>query len=299
MAQRSAAAPKPGVTPGFGAARPQSTVDFAQPPFPVASDQFVQSLARGLAVVRAFDAEHQEMTLSEVATRTALTRATARRFLHTLVELGYMRTDGRVFALTPLVLQLGYAYLSGQRLPELAQPILEDLSHRHGESTSLAVLDGTDIVYLARIHTRRIISVGITPGTRFPAHATSMGRVLLAALGPAELDDYFAHADLVPLTPRTLTSREAIEAELARIREAGFAVVDQELEVGLRSLAVPVLGAHGRTVAAINVALSARFDDDSASRAENSRDAEVARLVPELRTAAASIAEALRAVGGA
>ncbi|WP_369047475.1 IclR family transcriptional regulator domain-containing protein [Sinomonas sp. P10A9] len=256
----------------------------------------MQSLARGLAVVRSFDAEHQEMTLSEVAARTSLTRATARRFLHTLVELGYARTDGRVFALTPLVLQLGYAYLSGLPLPELAQPILEELSHRHGESTSLAVLDGADIVYLTRIHTRRIISVGISPGTRFPAHATSMGRVLLAALAPGELDAYFAHADLAPLTPRTLTSRKAIEAELARIREAGYAVVDQELEVGLQSVAVPVLGAGGRTVAAINMALSARLDDP-ASSAENRRDAEVARLVPELQAAAASIAEAARAVG--
>jgi IclR family pca regulon transcriptional regulator len=271
-------------------------VDYAHPPVPVASDQFVQSLARGLAVVRAFDAEHQEMTLSEVAARTALTRATARRFLHTLVELGYVRTDGRVFALTPLVLQLGYAYLSGQRLPELAQPILEELSRRNGESTSLAILDGTDIVYLARIHTRRIISVGISPGTRFPAHATSMGRVLLAALTAAELDGYFAGADLARLTPRTLSSREAIEAELARVREAGYAVVDQELEVGLRSVAVPVLGADGRTTAAINVALSARLEGGDGGE---ERDAEVARLVPELRAAAASIAEAARAVGAA
>ncbi len=257
------------------------------------SDQFVQSLARGLAVVRAFDADHQEMTLSEVAARTALTRATARRFLHTLVELGYVRTDGRVFALTPLVLQLGYAYLSGQRLPELAQPILEELSHRNGESTSLAILDGTDIVYLTRIHTRRIMTVGISPGTRFPAHATSMGRVLLADLPAADLDEYFARADLTPLTPRTLTSREAIEAELARIREAGYAVVDQELEVGLRSVAVPVRGADGRTAAAINIALSARLDDGT------DRDAEVARIVPQLHAAAASISEAARAVGAA
>lgn len=256
-------------------------------------DQFVQSLARGLAVVRAFDAEHQEMTLSEVAARTELTRATARRFLHTLVELGYMRTDGRLFTLTPLVLQLGYAYLSGQRLPELAQPFLEELSHREGESTSMAVLDGTDIVYLTRIHTRRIISVGISPGTRFPAHATSMGRVLLAALPPAELDAYFASASLEPLTPRTLTSRGAIEAELARVRELGYAVVDQELEVGLRSVAVPVFGADGRTVAAINVALSARLE------ASEDRGAEVERLVPELRAAAAGISDAARAAGAA
>ncbi|MBL0706158.1 IclR family transcriptional regulator domain-containing protein [Sinomonas cellulolyticus] len=271
-------------------------MDYVQPPVPTASDQFVQSLARGLAVVRAFDAEHQEMTLSEVASRTALTRATARRFLHTLVELGYMRTDGRFFTLTPLVLQLGYAYLSGQRLPELAEPFLEELSHRHAESTSLAVLDGTDIVYLARIHTRRIISVGISPGTRFPAHATSMGRVLLSALPAAELDAYFANARLDQLTPRTLVTRLAIEDELARVRAQGYAVVDQELEVGLQSVAVPVLGSDGRTVAAINMALSARLDGQ---RSAAERDSEVGRLVPELRAAAAAIAEAARAVGAA
>ena len=281
---RDPSTPEPGLGP----------IDVVHAPVPVASDQFVQSLARGLAVIRAFAAQHPEMTLSEVAARTSLTRATARRFLHTLVGLGYVRTDGRVFTLAPLVLQLGYAYLSGQRLPELAQPILEELSHRHGESTSLAILDGTDIVYLTRIHTRRIITVGISPGTRFPAHATSMGRVLLAGLAPAELEDYFARAELAPLTARTLTSREAIEAELARVREAGYAVVDQELEVGLRSVAVPVPGSDGRTVAAINVALSARLD--GAGHAEE-RDAEVARLVPELHAAAASIAEAARAVG--
>lgn len=292
MEQRAGAAEagEPSREPGAG------SVDYVQPPVPTASDQFVQSLARGLAVVRAFDAEHQEMTLSEVASRTALTRATARRFLHTLVELGYMRTDGRVFTLTPLVLQLGYAYLSGQRLPELAEPFLEELSHRHAESTSLAVLDGTDIVYLARIHTRRIISVGISPGTRFPAHATSMGRVLLSALPAAELDAYFANARLDQLTPRTLVTRLAIEDELARVRAQGYAVVDQELEVGLQSVAVPVLGSDGSTVAAINMALSARLDGQ---RSAAERDSEVGRLVPELRAAAAAIAEAARAVGAA
>ncbi|GHG55263.1 IclR family transcriptional regulator [Sinomonas cellulolyticus] len=292
MEQRvgAAEAGEPSREPGAG------SVDYVQPPVPTASDQFVQSLARGLAVVRAFDAEHQEMTLSEVASRTALTRATARRFLHTLVELGYMRTDGRFFTLTPLVLQLGYAYLSGQRLPELAEPFLEELSHRHAESTSLAVLDGTDIVYLARIHTRRIISVGISPGTRFPAHATSMGRVLLSALPAAELDAYFANARLDQLTPRTLVTRLAIEDELARVRAQGYAVVDQELEVGLQSVAVPVLGSDGRTVAAINMALSARLDGQ---RSAAERDSEVGRLVPELRAAAAAIAEAARAVGAA
>ncbi|GAA1080826.1 IclR family transcriptional regulator domain-containing protein [Tsukamurella strandjordii] len=256
---------------------------------PQAGDQYVQSLARGLEVIRAFDAEHQAMTLSEVASRTGLTRATARRFLLTLVELGYVRSDGRDFGLTPLVLQLGYAYLAGQPLPELAQPILERLSHREQESTSLAVLDGTDIVYLTRVHTRRIMTVGISPGTRFPAYATSMGRVLLAAADEDELEAYFANATLAPLTPRTITSRAALEAELAKIRTQGYAMVDQELEVGLRSLAVPVPGRDGRPRAAINMALSARLDGADEPTVEH--------RVAALRDTAADIAEAARAAG--
>ncbi len=157
-----------------------------------ASDQFVQSLARGLSVIRAFDAEHVQMTLSDVSRRTGLTRATARRFLLTLVELGYVRTDGRSFELTALVLQLGYSYLAGQSLPQLAQPLLEDLSREIHESTSASILEGNEIVYFARIHTRRLMTVGITVGTRIPAYATSMGRVLLAGLGEAALDAYLS-----------------------------------------------------------------------------------------------------------
>src|SRR6476619_2854301 len=173
---------------------------------PAASDQYVQSLARGLTVIRSFDSEHPLMTLTEVAARTGLTRATARRFLHTLVELGYVRTDGKAFALTAKVLQLGYAYLSGLSLPQLAQPHLEELSLKLGESTSAAVLDGTDIAYIARVTSRRIMTVGITVGTRFPAYATSMGRVLLAYLPPADLKAYLASAEVRPLTPRALGS---------------------------------------------------------------------------------------------
>src|SRR6478752_285204 len=196
---------------------------------PAASDQYVQSLARGLAVIRAFDTEHPKMTLTEVAARTELTRATARRFLHTLAELGYVRTDGKIFALTAKVLQLGYAYLSGLSLPQLAQPHLEELSLELGESTSAAVLEGTDIAYIARVSTRRIMTVGITVGTRFPAYATSMGRVLLAALPP----------------------------ELDTVRAQGWCLLNQELELGLMSIAAPVHDGP-KVVAAINVSLQAQ-----------------------------------------
>jgi IclR family pca regulon transcriptional regulator len=224
---------------------------------PAASDQYVQSLARGLAVIRAFDTDHSEMTLTEVAARTDLTRATARRFLHTLVELGYVRTDGKTFALTAQVLQLGYAYLSGLSLPQLAQPHLEELSLKLGESTSAAVLDGTDIAYIARVTTRRIMTIGITVGTRFPAYATSMGRVLLAGLPPEQLKQYLAAAEIKPLTPRAVGTVKELLAVLETVRAQGWCLLDQELEVGLMSVAAPVY--HGKkTVAAVNVSLQAQ-----------------------------------------
>ncbi|KRE68470.1 IclR family transcriptional regulator [Arthrobacter sp. Soil736] len=224
---------------------------------PAASDQYVQSLARGLAVIRAFDTDHSVMTLTEVAARTDLTRATARRFLHTLVELGYVRTDGKTFALTAQVLQLGYAYLSGLSLPQLAQPHLEELSLKLGESTSAAVLDGTDIAYIARVTTRRIMNIGITVGTRFPAYATSMGRVLLAALPPAKLKEYLAAAEIRPLTPRAVGTVQELLAVLDTVRAQGWCLLDQELELGLMSVAAPVY--HGtKVVAAVNVSLQAQ-----------------------------------------
>lgn len=225
---------------------------------PQAGDQYVQSLARGLAVIRAFDTDHPLMTLTEVAARTDLTRATARRFLHTLVELGYVRTDGKTFALTAKVLQLGYAYLSGLSLPQLAQPHLEELSLKLGESTSAAVLDGTDIAYIARVTTRRIMNVGITVGTRFPAYATSMGRVLLAALPPAELKAYLAAAEIKPLTPRALGTVPELLAVLDKVRAQGWCLLDQELELGLMSVAAPVYDGPTKVVAAVNVSLQAQ-----------------------------------------
>ncbi|MEV7457389.1 IclR family transcriptional regulator domain-containing protein [Pseudarthrobacter oxydans] len=231
--------------------------DAASAGAPQASDQYVQSLARGLAVIRAFDTDHPMMTLTEVAARTGLTRATARRFLHTLVELGYVRTDGKTFALTAKVLQLGYAYLSGLSLPQMAQPHLEELSLKLGESTSAAVLDGTDIAYIARVTTRRIMNVGITVGTRFPAYATSMGRVLLAGLPPADLKAYLATAEIKPLTPRALDTAKDLLPVLETVRAQGWCLLDQELELGLMSVAAPVYD-RSRVVAAVNVSLQAQ-----------------------------------------
>src|SRR5690242_2893586 len=161
---------------------------------------FVQSLERGLAVIRAFDADHPQLTLSEVARATGLTRAAARRFLLTLVELGYVRTDGRLFALRPRVLELGYAYLSSLTLPEVAEPHLEQLVATVRESSSVSVLDRDEVVYVARVATKRIMRVAISVGTRFPAYATSMGRVLLAGQSDEWVEDYLATVNLLPLT---------------------------------------------------------------------------------------------------
>lgn len=216
--------------------------------------EFVQSLARGLDVITAFDAEHRELTLSEVAHRTGLTRATARRFLHTLVALGYVRVDGQRFALTPRVMRLGYAFVSGLPLSEIAQPHLKQLSTRLGESVSVSVLDGPDILYVVRVATHRIMSTPIPIGTRFPAYATSMGKVLLAHLPADRLDAYLAATPLQPLTPYTTTDVHELRRELAAVRERGYAVNDQQLALGLRSLAVP-LRERGRVVAAVNCSL--------------------------------------------
>ncbi|QVQ53564.1 helix-turn-helix domain-containing protein [Spiractinospora alimapuensis] len=218
---------------------------------------FVQSLERGLAVVRAFSADETSMTLSEVARKTGLTRAAARRFLLTLADLGYVRSDGRNFALTPRVLELGYAYLSSAGLPEVAQPHLERLVSEVRESSSVSVLDGDEVVYIARVPTSRIMAVSISVGTRFPAYATSMGRVLLAGKSAAQLDAYLERVTLQRLTAHTITTPGRLRAELDRVRSQGWAIVDQELEEGLRSVAAPIRDRDGTVVAAANVSAHA------------------------------------------
>jgi IclR family pca regulon transcriptional regulator len=218
---------------------------------------FVQSLERGLAVIRAFDELRPELTLSEVARVTGLTRAAARRFLLTLVDLGYVRTDGRQFALRPRVLELGYAYLSSLSLPQVAQPHMEELVARVHESCSISVLDGSDVVYVARVATRRIMTVAISVGTRFPAYATSMGRVLLSAQPAEWVEGYLASGAVRPLTRHTVTDGAKLRALLARVLTQGYCMVDQELEEGLRSIAVPIRDGTGVVVAAMNISLHA------------------------------------------
>lgn len=251
-------------------------------PAPTRGPDFVRSLERGLAVIGAFGAERPELTLSEVAKAAGLPRAAARRFLHTLVELGFVRTDGKLFALRPRVLDLGYSYLSGLSLPQLALPHMRRLVDQVDESCSIAVLDGADIVYVARVPTTRIMSVAISVGTRFPAYATSMGRVLLAHADPQWLERYLASVRMQPLTRRTVTDPERLRAVLGRVRDQGFCLVDQELEDGLRSIAVPVRSSAGAVLAAMNVSSPTRRGSADAVRRE---------LLAPLREAATAVSE--------
>jgi IclR family transcriptional regulator, pca regulon regulatory protein len=218
---------------------------------------YVQSLERGLAVIKAFGADSPELRLSDVARATGLTRAAARRFLLTLARLGYVRQDGTSFSLRPRVLELGYAYLSALSLPEVAMPHMESLVAEVNESSSVAVLDDLDIVYVARVPTQRIMTITIAVGTRLPAYATSMGRVLLAGLEQKELDDRLGRIRLERLTPTTVPDHRALREQVLRAREAGWSMVDQELEQGVRSASVPIRDGAGALVAAMNVSVHA------------------------------------------
>jgi IclR family pca regulon transcriptional regulator len=249
---------------------------------------FVQSLDRGLAVIRAFGPDRERLSLSEVARATGLTRAATRRFLLTLVQLGYVRSDGREFSLRPRVLELGYAYLSGLALPEIASPHLEELVAKVRESSSISVLDGDHIVYVARVPTKRIMTVTISVGTRFPAYATSMGRVLLAAMSPEDFELYLSRADLDALTGRTVTDPDQLREVVREVDRHGYALVDQELEEGLRAIAAPIRGAGGAVTAAINVSAHASRVSMAAMRTN---------LLPEMLETARRIEADLRSQG--
>src|SRR3954467_7104758 len=193
---------------------------------------YVQSLSRGLTVLQAFNAERPAMTLADMSRATGLTRATVRRLLHTLVSLGYVCTDGRTFELTPRVLDLGFAYVSSLQLPDIAQPFMEALSDRLHESVSASVLDGTQIVYVARVNTQRIMGISLAIGSRLPAAWTSMGRVLLAGLGDAQLDRFLDDLVISELTAQSINDVGALRREVLTVRDQGYALVDQELEEG-------------------------------------------------------------------
>ncbi|HEY2640309.1 MAG TPA: IclR family transcriptional regulator C-terminal domain-containing protein [Streptosporangiaceae bacterium] len=250
---------------------------------------FVQSLDRGLAVIRSFGPDRERLSLSEVARATGLTRAATRRFLLTLVKLGYVRHDGREFSLRPRVLELGYAYLSGLALPEIAAPHLEELVAKVRESSSISVLDGQHIVYVARVPTKRIMTVAISVGTRFPAYAASMGRVLLADLTDEDLDRHLAEADLESFTSRTVTDPARLREIVRETGRVGYSIVDQELEEGLRAIAAPIHSSDGAVTAAINLAVHASRVSMAAMRSE---------LLPALLETAHRIEEDLRLQAG-
>ena len=261
----------------------------AAPTVPPHDPDFMLSFARGLSAIRAFGEGQSKLTVAEVSRLTGLPRASARRCLHTLIVLGYATTiaDGR-FELTPAILTLGQAYLSSTNIARIAQPILERLSETLNESSSVAVLDNEEIVYIARAATRRILSVNLAVGSRLPAACTSMGRVLIAALDPDARANFLERVTLRQYTDRTITNRHALAAELDAVARQGFAIVDQELEPGLRSCAVPILRPEG-VVAALNVGVHA-------SRAELvmlSRD-----VLPILRRASVEISAALGTAHG-
>jgi IclR family pca regulon transcriptional regulator len=247
---------------------------------PADSRNYVTALARGLAVIRAFSGQNQQMTLSDVARVADLPRATVRRCLLTLQALGYVDVSGRSFSLSPQVLTLAQAYLRSSVLPRVAQPFLERVSEQVGESCSVSILHGSEVIYVARSSRKRIASLHRDVGTHLPAHCTSMGRVLLASLPPGELTKFFRAGNFERFTPFTLTDEPELRAALEQVARDGYCIVDQELEIDLRSLAVPVRNGSGRVVAALNVSTQA---------SRTSVEVLKSRFLPVLRNAAAAM----------
>ncbi len=247
---------------------------------------YVGALASGLEVLQTFDAEHPRMTLSEVAARTGMDRAKARRFLLTLHALGFVKRSGRQFELTPRVLQLGYAYQASNQYRAVIQQYLEDITAELGESSSLAVLDGDEVVYVVRSAARhRLMAITLSVGTRLPAAYTSMGRVLLGQLPEPELDAFLDRVQLSALTPSSITERDRLRADILRVRAQGYSMVDQELDLGLRSVAVPVFAGNGELLGAINVSTNA---------ARVSMDTLMDVYLPRLQSAADRIRQTTR-----
>jgi IclR family transcriptional regulator, pca regulon regulatory protein len=212
------------------------------------------SLARGLIVIQAFTQQSPQMTISQLSVKTGLSRAAVRRCLYTLTKLGFAGAeDGSRYSLRPRMLTLSHTYTTSNTLATAAQPILERMSASLHESFSVATLDGEDIVYIARTQVSRVMAVDLHIGSRLPAYCTSMGRVLLAYLPTEQLEQYLSKATLTPHTTRTITTVEKLRLALRNVRRNGYALVDQEYEVGLRSLAVPVYAASGRVVATLNL----------------------------------------------
>lgn len=221
------------------------------------SADFVLSLARGLKVLEAFEGHMGGRSAADLSRQTGLSRAAVRRLLMTLEGLGYAESNGRSYRLTTRVLRLGFSYLSSTSLPNLAQPVLERITEQVRESSSLSVIDRGEVVYIARSTVKRVLSVGLSVGSRLPAYCTSMGRVLLAALPEEEFAAYIRQLEPKALTPKTVTDKKRLKEIVRRVASDQYALTDEELEMGLRSLAVPVKARNGRVIAAMNVGVHA------------------------------------------
>jgi IclR family pca regulon transcriptional regulator len=220
---------------------------------------FMTSLARGLAVIQAFSQRRHHLTISQVSTTTGLSRAAVRRCLYTLAKLGFAGSDdNRHFFLRPRILALGHSYISSMPLATAAQPVLEHISHLLHESCSIATLDGVEIVYIARANVTRIMSIDLGVGSRLPAFCTSMGRAILANLPPEELESVLSRVEFKRYTERTITNPAKLTQALRQIRRDGYSIIDQELEHGLRSMAVPIQNPSGKVVAALNIGAHAQ-----------------------------------------
>ena len=215
---------------------------------------FMTSLARGLAVVKAFSDQRRVMTIAQISHKTGIPRAAVRRCLYTLKQLGYADSEANNFYLKPKILTLGYSYLSSTPLTISAQPCLNQVSRSLNESCSLAVMDEGEVLYISRSATSRVMSVALNAGSRLPAYCTALGRVMLAAMTESQLNDYFSECELRAYTERTLVSEEKLRVLLREVGQTGYAIVEEELEIGLQSIAVPVRGASGAVVAALNIA---------------------------------------------
>jgi IclR family transcriptional regulator, pca regulon regulatory protein len=245
---------KRGAKPAAAAiAGDQKSLTIAEEIDALTDPSFMTSLARGLAVIRAFSDRRRSLTIAQISHKTGIPRAAVRRCLHTLKQLGYADSEANNFTLKPKILTLGYSYLSSTPLTVSAQPYMDQISRTLNESCSLAVLDGNNVLYVSRSSTSRIMSVALNVGSRLPAYCTSLGRAMLAYLPDDALKAYFNSVELKAYTERTVVSQKRLKEILAETREAGFTIVEEELEVGLRSIAVPVRGASGTVVAALNI----------------------------------------------
>ncbi len=244
------------------------------------------SLARGLAVIQAFSQRKRQLTISQISDKTGFSRAAVRRCLYTLAKLGFAGSDdNRHFFLRPRVLALGHSYISSMPLATAAQPVLEHVSHLLHESCSIATLDGLDIIYVARVNVTRIMAIDLGVGSRLPAFCTSMGRVLLADLPPENLEEYLVHVEFTRYTERTVIQTEKLRQVLRQVHRNGYCIVDQELELGLRSMAVPIQNPSGKVVAALNVGAHAQR--------VSIQDMQI-RFLPHLRAAAQELCMLLR-----